>query len=114
MEINGRFWGSLPLGCHAGAAFPWLAYRLLGQGEAQPQPAYRAGMRCRFMIPETKRLARLLLRPGAVADRKLAFSRGRELFGYLQDVLRPSMRYYLFTWSDPAPFFRDLWHVVRR
>ncbi|QGZ40578.1 putative ATP-grasp superfamily ATP-dependent carboligase [Pseudoduganella flava] len=114
MEINGRFWGSLPLACHAGVDFPWLAYCLLGNGAAQPQPAYRAGMRCRFMIPETKRLARLLFQPGAVADRQLAFSRGRELLGYLADFLRPSMRYYLFTWSDPAPFLRDLWHVVRR
>ncbi|MBB3223827.1 carboxylate--amine ligase [Pseudoduganella umbonata] len=114
MEINGRFWGSLPLACHAGADFPWLAYSLLGVGAAQPQPRYRAGLRCRFMIPETKRLARLLFQPGAVADRKLVFSRAGELFGYLRDFLRPSTRYYLFTWSDPAPFLRDLWHVVRR
>ena len=114
MEINGRFWGSLPLACHAGADFPWLAYSLLGMGQAQPQAAYRSGLRCRFMIPETKRLARLLFRPGAVADRQLAFSRGGELLGYLRDFLRPSMRYYLFTWSDPVPFVRDLWHAVRR
>ncbi|QBE63610.1 carboxylate--amine ligase [Pseudoduganella lutea] len=114
MEINGRFWGSLPLACHAGADFPWLAYSLLGIGASQPQPGYRAGVRCRFMIPETKRLARLLLRPGAVADRNLTFSRAGELAGYLADFLRPSTRYYLFTWSDPLPFLRDLWHVVRR
>jgi predicted ATP-grasp superfamily ATP-dependent carboligase len=114
MEINGRFWGSLPLACHAGADFPWLAYSLLAVGEAQPQPCYRAGLRCRFMIPETKRLVRLLFQPGAVADRKLAFSRAGELLGYFHDFLRPSTRYYLFNWSDPAPFLRDLWHVVRR
>ncbi|TWI62991.1 putative ATP-grasp superfamily ATP-dependent carboligase [Pseudoduganella lurida] len=118
MEVNGRFWGSLPLACHAGVEFPWLAYRLAtAQGGAPTRPVqspYRAGLRCRFMIPETKRLLRLLLRPGAVADRRLAFSRGGELLGYLADFLRPSMRYYLFTWSDPAPFFRDLWHVLRR
>ena len=83
-------------------------------GQPQPQADYRPGLRCRFMIPETKRLARLLFRPGAVADRQLAFSRGGELLGYLRDFLRPSMRYYLFTWSDPAPFVRDLWHAVRR
>jgi predicted ATP-grasp superfamily ATP-dependent carboligase len=116
MEINGRYWGSLPLACHAGADFPWLAYSLASAGAAQPQPqpGYRAGLRCRFMIPETKRLARLLFQPGAVADRKLTFSRAGELTGYLRDFLRPSTRYYLFAWSDPAPFLRDLWHVVRR
>ena len=67
MEINGRFWGSLPLAYHAGAAFPWLMYNLFGLERDMPAPAYRAGVRCRFMIPETKRLLRILLQPGKIA-----------------------------------------------
>jgi predicted ATP-grasp superfamily ATP-dependent carboligase len=69
MEINGRFWGSLPLACHAGAAFPWLSYKLLGLGQHVEQELYRAGVRCRFMIPETKRLLRILFRQDAIADK---------------------------------------------
>ena len=33
MEINGRFWGSLPLAYHAGTRFAWLTYAALGLGE---------------------------------------------------------------------------------
>jgi predicted ATP-grasp superfamily ATP-dependent carboligase len=108
MEINGRFWGSLPLAYHAGANFPTLCYRLFGLGETVTQQPYRAGIRCRFMVPETKRLLRILLQQNKIADRKLRFSRLPELFGYLVDFLRPGSRYYVFTWRDPRPFFGDL------
>jgi len=97
MEINGRFWGSLPLACQAGASFPWLSYQLLGLGRAVRQPDYVAGMRCRFMIPETKRLWRLLRAGQAGA-----------LAGYLLDFLRPRTRYFVLDWDDPAPLWRDL------
>jgi predicted ATP-grasp superfamily ATP-dependent carboligase len=108
MEINGRFWGSLPHAYHAGANFPTLCYRLFGLGETVTQQPYRAGIRCRFMVPETKRLLRILLQQNKIADRKLRFSRLPELFGYLVDFLRPGSRYYVFTWRDPRPFFGDL------
>jgi hypothetical protein len=72
------------------------------------QQPYRAGIRCRFMVPETKRLLRILLQQNKIADRKLRFSRLPELFGYLVDFLRPGSRYYVFTWRDPRPFFGDL------
>jgi predicted ATP-grasp superfamily ATP-dependent carboligase len=108
MEINGRFWGSLPLAYHAGASFPTLCYRLFGLGEAVTQQPYRAGIRCRFMVPETKRLLRVLFQQGKIADRKLSFARVPELFGFLLDFVRPGSRYYVFTWRDPRPFFSDL------
>jgi predicted ATP-grasp superfamily ATP-dependent carboligase len=114
MEVNGRFWGSLPLACHAGAHFPWQAYRLLGLDAAPEEGAYRAGLRCRFMVPETKRLLRLLFQSGAVADRSLRPRRLAEMLGYLADFVRPSTRYYVFDWRDPAPFFRDLRQMVLR
>jgi predicted ATP-grasp superfamily ATP-dependent carboligase len=108
MEINGRFWGSLPLAYHAGANFPTLCYRLFGLGETVTQQPYRGGIRCRFMVPETKRLLRILLQQNKIADRKLRFARLPELFGYLVDFLRLGSRYYVFTWRDPRPFFGDV------
>jgi predicted ATP-grasp superfamily ATP-dependent carboligase len=114
MEINGRFWGSLPLAYHAGAAFPWLAYRLFGLREPVAQPSYRAGVRCRFMIPESKRLIRILFQNAKIADRSVAFARLPALLGYLADFLRPASTYYVFEWKDPAPFFRDIGTIARR
>jgi len=108
MEINGRFWGSLPLAYHAGAQFPWLMYRLFGLGEQVVQPAYRAGVRCRFMIPETKRLLRILFQQDRIADRQVAFARLPALAGYVADFIRPRSKYYVFEWKDRAPFFHDL------
>lgn len=114
MEINGRFWGSLPLAVAAGAHFPWQVYRLQGQGVIPEAARYRAGLRCRFMVPETKRLLRLLFQPQAVADRSLPRRPLAELLGYLADFLRPSTRYYVFDWRDQGPFWRDLRHMLRR
>lgn len=113
MEINGRFWGSLPLAWHAGAAFAWHSHQLLGMGLPVRQSPYRAGLRCRFMVPETKRLLRILFQPDRIADRTLRFRRLPELAGYLADFVRPGNCYYVHAWRDPLPFWRDLWQMAR-
>ena len=49
MEINGRFWGSLPLAVKSGVDFPWLLARLM-LGEDVPRTAsYTTGVRCRHL-----------------------------------------------------------------
>jgi predicted ATP-grasp superfamily ATP-dependent carboligase len=108
MEVNGRFWGSLPLAYHAGASFPYLLYRLFGLGEQIAPMPYRAGVRCRYMLPETKRLLRILFAQHKIPDRKLRFARGAELGSYLFDFVRPGSRYYVFDTRDLGPFFSDL------
>ncbi len=108
MEINGRFWGSLPLAYHAGAYFAWLTYAVLGNtAEAKPGP-YRAGVTCRYMVPETKRVLTVCLNRRAIQDRNLEVSPAAELWRYLSGFLAPRMRYYVFTWRDPRPFIADL------
>jgi len=114
MEINGRFWGSLPLAYHAGARFPSLMYRLSGLGQAIAPAPYRSGVRCRYMLPETKRLLRILLAPHRIADKKLHFRPLPELGNYLLDFVRPGMRYYVFELKDPGPFFSDLWQMLKK
>jgi predicted ATP-grasp superfamily ATP-dependent carboligase len=114
MEINGRYWGSLPLACHAGASFPWFSYQLLTVGQAGARPDYRAGVRCRFMVPETKRLLRLLFDQRAIADRRLRFARLPALGAWLFDFVRPGTVYQVFRWSDPLPFVRDALQMLRR
>jgi predicted ATP-grasp superfamily ATP-dependent carboligase len=113
MEVNGRFWGSLSLACRAGASFPWLAYQLFGLDQPVSQQPYRAGLRCRYMVPETKRLMRILFRQKHIANRALSFARGRELISYLADFFRPSTRYFVFQFADPMPLLRDMVHMLR-
>jgi predicted ATP-grasp superfamily ATP-dependent carboligase len=108
MEVNGRFWGSLPLACHAGASFPWYCYQALGLRQPIAASPYRLGLRCRFMTAETRRLLHLLTR------RAVRGRRARELASYLAEFLRPGACYFVHDWRDPLPLWRDLRHSVQR
>ena len=47
IEVNGRFWGSLPLAVAAGADFPLALFQLLVEGRREFRRDYRVGLRCR-------------------------------------------------------------------
>jgi predicted ATP-grasp superfamily ATP-dependent carboligase len=111
MEINGRFWGSLPLASAAGAHFALGTYLALGLGEPLGQPGYRAGLRCRYMVPETRRLLRVTLGRRSIPDRNLRFNTRRELLHYLGGFA--GSHYYVFRWADPLPFLADLAFMAR-
>ena len=49
LEINGRFWGSLPLAVAAGADFPYYPYQLLVEGERRFPRHFRLGVRSRSL-----------------------------------------------------------------
>jgi len=49
MEINGRFWGSLPLAIAAGVDFPAMLVDLLTGRQVKPQTDYAVGVRCRYL-----------------------------------------------------------------
>ena len=114
MEVNGRFWGSQPLAYHAGAPFGWYTYSALGLGRVPAPAPYRGHLRCRFVIPDTRRLFTVLFEPGAVQNRQLRLSRACELFDYLVDFIRPRPRYFVFRWRDPLPALADLAGVARK
>jgi hypothetical protein len=114
MEINGRFWGSLPLATAAGAPFGLATYMTLGLGRPLPPlPPYRVGLRARMMVPETRRLLRVLFAQRRIPDRSLRFSRVREAGAYLRGFADRT-RHYVWSWGDPGPFVVDTWFVMRR
>lgn len=113
MEVNGRFWGSLPLAYHAGAPFVWLTYSILGKGEAPVLSPYRTGLRCGSVVPELKRLHRIVARPDLIQNRQLRFSRTGSVVDFLANQLSPFRRHYVFRWSDPMPALADLWFGLR-
>jgi hypothetical protein len=65
-------------------------------------------VRCRFMVPEARRLARILFGQRKIADKTLVFRRLPELAGFCADFLRPVRRYHVFEMRDPGRFFIDL------
>ena len=108
MEINGRFWGSLPLAFHAGAGFALLAHF---SAHKLPLPALaeaRSDLRCRMVATEIKRLVRILLQPARIADRHFRRRPVYEVTRFLADFMRPKRRYYVWWSRDPLPFVRDV------
>lgn len=114
MEINGRFWGSMPLATQANAHFAWESYRRGVLDDRSPPPPYRVGLRARFMIPETRRLIRVLFQPKQIADPAYKRRPLRDLADYFLGFLEPRMRYFVFAWRDPAPFFSDMLAIIEK
>jgi predicted ATP-grasp superfamily ATP-dependent carboligase len=51
MEVNGRFWGSLPLSIAAGVDFPYMLHEMTVNGDVKPVFDYEKGVKCRWLIP---------------------------------------------------------------
>jgi len=108
MEINGRFWGSLPLAHHCGAKFAWETWRCAMDrpGEAPPVQQQRTA---RYMVPDTKHLI-AQMQNGALPPAQ----RFKLLASFFLQFLNPSARYYVWSWRDPHPFLADIWSIIRK
>ena len=110
MEINGRFWGSLPLAVAAGADFPAMLHALMTTGAVGTWPAARAGIVGRQLARDLDWLehvmrrnapARLVQLPSAgqvLRDSLLVFSRRH--------------RFDVQDWRDPWPGLVDLARIM--
>jgi protein-tyrosine-phosphatase/predicted ATP-grasp superfamily ATP-dependent carboligase len=108
LEINGRFWASLPLCLHAGADFPIHLYELLVEGRREFPQEYRHGVYCRNWTRDVIWLRENLRAPdgervplGTVVRELTAALAGRES----SDT---------FILDDPAPGVEDLRRMVGR
>jgi predicted ATP-grasp superfamily ATP-dependent carboligase len=115
MEINGRFWGSLPLATAAGLPF---AAGLVAHCGATPReldlPRDYPVLTACYWIPETKRLLRVLFQKARILDPFYRPDPLRSLLSYLSFPLRPSSRWFIFQLTDPKPFLSDLTAVLRK
>ena len=97
MEVNGRFWGSLPNAVHAGADFPFWLYRTSFRGwetAGSPTQDYKVGLQARSLAGDTLWLLSVL--------RRRVMPPAQALCEYLSSF-RPSTRYFLWAWDDPKP-----------
>lgn len=114
MEVNGRFWGSLPLAVQAGAGFAVLAHFVQGQGAPVALGPLRDDLRCRMVATELKRLARIVLHPERIEDPMFQVRPAAEVWRFVRDFFSLRTRYYLWSIDDPRPFWADLRNVVRK
>jgi protein-tyrosine-phosphatase/predicted ATP-grasp superfamily ATP-dependent carboligase len=105
MEVNGRFWGSLPLAVAAGVDFPYYAWQL-SQGITPTVPdSCRHGLRVRWTAGSLMRFAYVF----AQGEDRLPLRAGvRRL---LADF-RPGTRSAMWSWSDPAPAVQEVTNVL--
>jgi predicted ATP-grasp superfamily ATP-dependent carboligase len=110
MEINGRFWGSIPLAYHCGAHFAWEQVRCFAlDGTAGETARPWRKRRARYAIPDAKHLMAVLRDGSLPIMRRLAFG-----LRFFADFLDPRVRYYVWSWRDPKPMLADLAGIRRR
>lgn len=104
MEVNGRFWNSLPLAVHAGADFPSMLAELAEDGDVRPRPPYREGVRCRWLLGDFRHLVEVFRgRPEGYAGEFPR--RAAALREFLRPV--PGTLHDNFEWRDPLPELGD-------
>ena len=97
LEINPRFWGTLPLAIAAGADFPLMLYRSL-VAEPQPPAGYASGVRLRFLL----------------RDFLAARADGVSLPGYLRELRTRPAHEAIYARDDPRPFAQYLGRQLRK
>jgi predicted ATP-grasp superfamily ATP-dependent carboligase len=114
MEINGRFWGSLPLAYHAKAGFVWATYKDKVLKQDVTQPNYIDNRQAIFMLPQIKRLFRLTFQRHKIKDPYYKVSVVKCYITAIRIFFSPNTRFYVFQWKDPMPFIADVAYAVVR
>ena len=111
MEINGRFWGSLPLAVAAGADFPVMLYELMTTGNVTERASARPGVVCRQLARDIDWLEHVLRRaapPGLVR-----FPSASQVLRDWALVFSPRHHFDVQSWRDPWPGLVDLGRILR-
>jgi protein-tyrosine-phosphatase/predicted ATP-grasp superfamily ATP-dependent carboligase len=108
MEVNGRFWGSLPLSVQAGVDFPYYSWQLARGETPAPPSAYRVGLRSRWAGGDLQRVAEIFRLSGQ--DAALREIRWREYGRFLAEFSSGTSD---MVWSarDPFPALFELAHT---
>jgi predicted ATP-grasp superfamily ATP-dependent carboligase len=104
MEINGRFWHSLPLACYAGVDFPSLLAGIAEFGDVAPPAGYKPGVQCRWLVGDFRHMVEVL--KGRPVGYPGEFPRA---WPTLLAELRPKLGRFHdnFMWQDPLPELGD-------
>jgi predicted ATP-grasp superfamily ATP-dependent carboligase len=108
MEINGRFWGTVPLAPVAGVDLPYLFWKMFNGIEIGPEEkAYEVGRRGRNLVGDTKCL--FLCLKGKPSNWPGEFPRRwSSIRSYVQSFFDRRTSDLILTPDDPMPFFARL------
>jgi predicted ATP-grasp superfamily ATP-dependent carboligase len=110
MEVNGRYWGSLPLSIAAGVEFPYYHWQIV-RGRTPVPPAYKIGKRMRWTAGEIFRIRGMwnALRRGELARADFL----RALGALLKDLF-PGVNDAVWSFRDPLPFLAEFAPFLHR
>ncbi len=106
LEVNARFWGSLPLPVGLGVDFPHDLYRLLVEQAPPPERSYRDSVYARNLIGDLHTTAAHESERTPRITRALAFL--ASLLAALPRILSGRERSDTFVRDDPKPGFAEL------
>ena len=109
LEINGRFWGSLPLAVAARVDFPFYLYQMLVAGKRQFAVRYREEVRCRNLPLD---LAWVRKRYGGTGWRKLVML--FRVAAELSSIVWHRDHLDSFAIDDPLPQLAELRQLTAR
>lgn len=109
MEINGRFWGSLPLARFAGIDFPYMYYEL-AQGKQVTSEAYKVGVVSRHLLGDIRHLLRVLFSNDIMRER--LYPKRLDAIG---DFFRTNKVHYdVIQKNDIKPFLMEIVDVIKK
>lgn len=111
IEINGRFWGSLPLSLVAGIDFPYALFQLVVEGRTDVPDAYRTGVYARNLKRDLKWMW-VNLRADRT-DPVLATVPWPRVVSEVRNVVLGREHPDQFVADDPAPGLTELAEVAR-
>lgn len=113
MEVNGRYWGTLPTAIAAGVDFPFYQWEIVHGRTPQVAAAYGVGLRVRWTRGAVLRLRERLFEPTAFGTPKL--TRAQEWRTFRADF-GSGVRDAMWRWAEPMPAIVDavpaVWRLV--
>ena len=112
IEINGRFWGSLPLSLACGVDFPCYLYEMLVGGRREFPQTYRTGLYCRNTSWDLQWLVNSLV-PQDSSYHKKAYPLSRYILEW-GNILLLREKNDVFVLDDPVPGMKELTRILRK
>jgi len=110
MEVNGRFWGSLPLASASGVNFPYLLYKMSMDGDVKSVLRYKVGVKSRWLVGDILHLVSVLTES---YDKKTVgnVEKIKTLLEFLK-FYDEDLHYDIFSLDDILPGFVNLFYTL--
>ncbi|HOZ56467.1 MAG: carbamoyl phosphate synthase-like protein [Parcubacteria group bacterium ADurb.Bin316] len=111
MEINGRWWGSLPLAVYSGVDFPYLFYKM-ANGKIIESPQYKADIISRHLLADIKNL--LTIFSGKNEIKSLPYPEKKKALKEFCKIFGKNLYYDVESLADPIPFYMEILDIISK